>query len=370
MTRSLSLIIALLFLSPLNAQNGQIPYQRLVRKTERRLERVEKRIQENNRQHHTTKSPLRKSAEIVCTEDLKNMPHTPDRYWQQEWIATMNTALGRPTPELLFEEMLQQQQSSLIRRAMPGTTKTSWTSRGPNNLAGRTRALAVDPTVSSGKKVWAGAVTGGLWYNDDITSASSQWKFVSGLWSNLTVTCIAFDPNAPGTMYIGTGEGWGSTSSSSRGFGVFKSIDSGKTFTQLAATKTYFFVNDIVVRSESGKSVVYCATDMQYVNGAWHGTTTGGLMKSTNGGISFTNVMPKIPGYTLSMIPADLEIGADNRLWVGTRRNYAQTATDKGGGRVLYTDDGVNFTTVYTHADKAGRVELCTDIRLDCVRRF
>lgn len=358
MTRSLSLIIALLFLSPLYAQNGQIPYQRLVRKTERRLERVEKRIQENNRQHHTTKSPLRKSAEIVCTEDLKNMPHTPDRYWQQEWIATMNPALGRPTPELLFEEMLQQQQSSLIRRAMPGTTKTSWTSRGPNNLAGRTRALAVDPTVSSGKKVWAGAVTGGLWYNDDITSASSQWKFVSGLWSNLTVTCIAFDPNAPGTMYIGTGEGWGSTSSSSRGFGVFKSIDSGKTFTQLAATKTYFFVNDIVVRSESGKSVVYCATDMQYVNGAWHGTTTGGLMKSTNGGISFTNVMPKIPGYTLSMIPADLEIGADNRLWVGTRRNYAQTATDKGGGRVLYTDDGVNFTTVYTHADKAGRVEL------------
>ena len=358
MARILLLSIVFFFLSPLHAQFRQPPYHRLVKKTERRLERVDKRIESANQQQYTVKSPLRKSAETIRVENLLSMPQTPDRYWQQEWLATMNPALGRPTPELLFAEMLQQQSVSLDRRSMPGTTKTSWTSRGPNNLAGRTRALAVDPTVTSGKKVWAGAVTGGLWYNNDITSSSSQWNFVSSLWSNLTVTCIAFDPNTPGTMYVGTGEGWGSTSSSSRGFGVFKSIDSGKTFTQLAATKSYFFINDIVVRSESGKSVVYCATDMQYVNGAWHGTTTGGLMKSTNGGISFTNVMPKIPGYTLSMIPADLEIGADNRLWVGSRRNYAQTATDKGGGRVLYTDDGVNFTTVYSHADKAGRVEL------------
>lgn len=358
MARSFIVVILCCFALSLSAQNGQPPYHRLVKKTEKQLAKLEKQSSAVNIRSNTTKAPLRTYPSEVNPADLRRMPHTPDQFWQQEWIATMNPALGRPTPELLFEEVQRQNQSTLNRRAMPGTTKTTWTSRGPNNLAGRTRALAIDPTVSSGKKVWAGAVTGGLWYNDDITSASSTWKFVSGLWSNLTVTCIAFDPNAPGTMYVGTGEGWGSTPSSSRGFGVFKSIDSGKTFTQLAATKTYYFVNDLVVRSESGKSVIYCATDMQFVNGAWHGTTTGGLMKSTNGGVSFTNVMPKIPSYTLSMIPADLEIGADNRLWIGTRRNYAQTATDKGGGRVIYTDDGVNFTTAYSHADKAGRVEI------------
>lgn len=357
MARTLLLSILSLFFSALQAQQD-VPYHKLVRKTERQLQRMDRYVARSNNKNHTEHKPLRKAPEEVQTDDLSHMPSTPDKYWQQEWIATMNPVLGRPTPEVLYDELLRQSQNSLNRRAMPGTSKTTWVSRGPNNVAGRTRALAVDPTVSTGKKVWAGAVTGGLWYNDDITSASSQWKFVSGLWSNLTVTCIAFDPNAPGTMYVGTGEGWGSTTSSSRGFGIFKSVDSGRTFTQLSATKSYFFVNDIVVRSESGKSVLYCATDMQYVNGAWHGTTTGGLMKSTNGGVSFTNVMPKIPGYTLSMIPADLEIGADNRLWIGTRRNYAQTATDKGGGRVLYTDDGVNFTTVYSHTDKAGRVEL------------
>lgn len=358
MARCVILYIFAFVFTSANAQKPNLPFHKLVRKTDRQLLRVERKTLRNNELNSYVKSPLRERPAQVNIHQLHRMPATPDKYWQQEWIATMNPALGRPTPELLFEEMQKQQSNSLLRRAMPGTTKTTWVSRGPNNLAGRTRALAVDPTVTTGKKVWAGAVTGGLWYNDDITSASSQWKFVSGLWSNLTVTCIAFDPNAPGTMYVGTGEGWGSTTSSSRGFGVFKSIDSGKTFTQLASTKSYFYINDILVRSESGKSVVYCATDMQYVNGAWHGTSTGGLMKSTNGGVSFTNVMPKIPGYTLTMIPADLELGADNRLWIGTRRNYAQTATDKGGGRVIYTDDGVNFTTVYTHADKAGRVEV------------
>lgn len=357
MTKVLLSLASLLLIPTIYGQTIGISYSKLVKKTERHFHRIERKTALLNRSHEEQKSPMRSYPTAVDMDNLKRMPQTPDKYWQQEWVATMNPSLGRPTPEVLWDE-LDRQQGSLNRRAMPGTTKTTWTSRGPNNLAGRTRALAVDPTVSTGKKVWAGAVTGGLWYNDDITSASSEWKFVSGLWSNLTVTCIAFDPNAPGTMYIGTGEGWGSTTSSSRGFGVFKSVDSGKTFVQLAATKTYYFVNDIVVRSESGKSVLYCATDMQYVNGAWHGTTTGGLMKSTNGGVSFSNVMPKIPGYTLSMIPADLELGADNRLWIGTRRNYAQTATDKGGGRVIYTDDGVNFTTVYSHADKAGRVEL------------
>lgn len=346
------------FSSLIYAQNANLPYHKIVKNTERTFKRVDKQSRRISISGHTQKFPLRVSPAQVNENDLSRFPATPDKFWQQEWIATMNPALGRPTPEVLLDEMIRQNEPALNRRAMPGTSKTTWTSRGPNNLAGRTRALAIDPIVSTGKKVWAGAVTGGLWYNDDITSASSQWKFASGLWSNLTVTCIAFDPNAPGTMYVGTGEGWGSTTSSSRGFGVFKSIDSGKTFTQLAATKTYFFVNDIIVRSESGKSVVYCATDMQYVNGAWHGTTTGGLMKSTNGGVSFSNVMPKIPGYTISMIPADLELGSDNRLWIGTRRNYAQTATDKGGGRVVYTDDGVNFTTAYSHTDKAGRVEI------------
>ena len=37
---------------------------------------------------------------------------------------------------------------------------------------------------------------------------------------------------------------------------------------------------------------------------------------------------------------ADLEIDANNRLWLGSRKNYGLSGSDQGGGRILYSDDG------------------------------
>jgi len=48
-----------------------------------------------------------------------------------------------------------------------------WKERGPNNVGGRIRALMFDPKDATKKKVWAGGVAGGLWYNNDITSVAS-----------------------------------------------------------------------------------------------------------------------------------------------------------------------------------------------------
>ena len=357
MTKYLLGVCALFLSVPVFSQQSNVskPYHKIVRKVERDLHRIEKKQlkYQKSEERELENEDFHQNRNKFSQENS-----TPDGYWKQEWISTMNPVLGRPTPEVLLDEINAQQAKSLNRRSMPGTTKTSWVTRGPNNVGGRCRTIAYDPTVSTGKKVWAGAVTGGLWYNNDITSASSAWQFVSGLWSNLAVTCIAFDPNAPGTMYVGTGEGWGSTPSTSRGLGIFKSVDSGKTFTQLNATKSFFYINDIVVRNEAGKSVIYCATDLQYFAGAWHGTSAVGLMRSTNDGVSFSNVMPTIPSSSNVFVVADLELAADNRIWVGTRQNYFQSGADKGGGRIMYSDNGTTWTVAYSHTNQAGRVEV------------
>ena len=284
---------------------------------------------------------------------------TPLGWWIQDYVATMDPSLGRPTPEILIPEIQKLSNRGINQRAQPGGPKTQWQARGPNNLAGRSRCVEFDPTDPLGKKVWAGAVTGGLWYNNDISSSTSKWISVSDLWSNITVTAIAFDPNNPGTMYVGTGEGWGTTTSSSRGYGIFKSTDSGRSFQHLSSTAGYYYINDIIVRNESGSSVVYAAVDVLWFSGIWQGSATSpGVYKSTNGGTSFSNLNLRPSGQSFNYAPSDFELDAYNRLWVATRQNSATGTSDKGGGRILYTDDGKNFTESYKYKTLTSRVEL------------
>ena len=309
-----------------------------------------------NRQVRKTEIQLfKKTQKNADTKPL--MKHaTPDAFWIQEFIATMDPALGRPTPESLLGALqtLNNEQETLYG-AMPGTTNTPWVERGPTNVGGRTRALAWDPWDASGKKVWAGGITGGLWFNTDITNANNSWQHVSGLWSNLSVSAIAFDPNNAGTMYVGTGEGFGASTSTSRGYGIWKSVDSGKTFTWLSSTSTYYYVNDLIVRNESGNSVLYAAVDANYFGGDWQGLTSYGLFRSTNGGTSWTNVAGNAPNGQKYAF-ADLELDANNGLWAGTRNN-PYSGVDRGGGRVLYSTNGTSWTSKYS-LGKTGRVEL------------
>jgi len=295
------------------------------------------------------------SANTVSRDEKKTA--TPNLFWAQEYIATMDPITGKPAPENVMTAIQQSMaKKDLGRRAMPGMAVTPWVERGPNNVGGRTRALSWDPTSSTGKKVWAGAVTGGLWYNNDITSASSKWTQVSGLWSNLTVSCMAWDPVNPGTGYAGTGEGYGTTSSTSRGFGIWKTTDSGKTWNQLSSTTGYFYVLDIEVRNENGTGVVYAAVDAGTYQGTTFNLNTYGLYRSVNGGSSWTNVISNAPNSQKFAV-ADIEIAADNRIWIGTRNN-PHGGTDRGAGRVMYSDNGTTWTTSYTHTNKTGRVEV------------
>lgn len=271
---------------------------------------------------------------------------TPDLAWEQDFLRTMNPALGRPTPEVLIgimEEMKKRAGSGF--QLAPGASQAPWTERGPDNVGGRTRALAWDPNSQSGNKVWAGGVNGGLWYNNDITSATSSWNKINDFWSNIAITCIAFDPVNTNTMYVGTGEGYtaGGTSGA-RGGGIFKSTDGGSTWSSVGSSSGFYWVLDIVVRDEGGTSgTIYAAVDGRYYAGKYHGMASAGIQRSTNGGGSFTNVSPNVPGQTIKFVPSDLEIASNNRIWCGTKAN-SYSATDRGGGYVLYSDNGTSWS--------------------------
>jgi hypothetical protein len=216
----------------------------------------------------------------------------------------------------------------------------------PSNTGGRTRALMFDPSDPSRSKVWAGGVTGGLWYNEDILG-SGDWKAVDDFWPSLAVSCICHDPNDPGTFYVGTGEGQTAViiyrESSGRGSGIWKSSNGGENWELLASTENFEYVTDVAVRNESGKSVVYAGVASGWYQGEVHTSKpSAGLYRSEDGGISWEQVLPEIPDENLPYTPAHIEITASGRILIGTMRNTNQ----KGGGRILRSDNGRDWVVM------------------------
>ncbi len=276
----------------------------------------------------------------------------PDLAKMQDFFRTMNPQIKRPTPEKLFAinettARLRDHQSATARTqgTLSISTDTEWEERGPNNVGGRTRALMFDPNDATNKKVWAGGVSGGLWFNNDITDATSEWQKVDDFWDNLAITCIAHDPVNKQVFYVGTGEGWFNFDLVV-GAGIWKSTNGGTTWTRLPSTENFRFVNDIVVRNENGSGVVYAAIQGNTVYNGLN-INNNGLFRSTNGGNTWSQVMPDMDEFFLT----DIEIASSNQLFVGAKSrgsNPSRIYTSPNGADWSF----VNFTSLQ------GRVEI------------
>jgi len=153
---------------------------------------------------------------------------------------------------------------------LAGITPAGWQALGPGNIGGRIRALAIDPRNAS--RILAGAAGGGLWLTLD---AGASWSPLNDFLGSLTISTLVFDPGNPDIVYAGTGE-W---SAGLVGIGIFKSTDSGLTWTWLANTSPdanadWRFVNRIAVHPQQGNVLLA-------------GTTNGG--NSRNGAIYRSN---------------------------------------------------------------------------------
>ena len=102
------------------------------------------------------------------------------------------------------------------------------------------------------------------------------------------------DPNDTNIMYVGTGERMGNYTSEgsnwyspgvSKGLGIWKTTDGGATWAQLPDCLYFSFVNDIVVRNESGTSVIYAGVGGNEFEGSYVGREFTGVWKSADGGV-------------------------------------------------------------------------------------
>ena len=128
-------------------------------------------------------------------------PAHPDKAALQDYFMTVDPATGTVPRERLTDAY------RITRAAAKNRNDVQLQWEGtPVEMGGRTRAIMWDPTDQLHKKVWAGGVTGGLWFRDDITDNNSLWQPVDDFWSTLSISCITSDPNNPEVFYVGTGE--------------------------------------------------------------------------------------------------------------------------------------------------------------------
>ncbi|WP_052158320.1 thrombospondin type 3 repeat-containing protein [Lacinutrix jangbogonensis] len=112
------------------------------------------------------------------------------------------------------------------------------------------------------------------------------------------------------------------------------------------------FVNDIKVRDNAGVSEVYVAAGDSFY-GAANATTflTGteyGLYKSIDNGANWNEIDMPLTSNGRKHCPNDIEIGADNNVWVATTNSVV---FGNGGGKIFRSVDGTNFTLERTIAN-------------------
>ncbi len=272
--------------------------------------------------------------------ELAEMPKPthPDKAQMQDYFMTHDPATGIVPKERLMQNYLAVKNQATLKATNDVDLEWQGTSA---EMGGRTRAIMWDPNDAAGKKVWAGGVTGGLWYRDDITNDNVEWQPVDDFWSSLNISCITHDPNDPMTFYVGTGESQTALiiyrESSGVGDGIWKSDDGGLSWNLMETTLDFEYVNDIVIRDENGTSVIYAAVVSGIYRGAVHQSEpSDGVFRSMDGGATWEQVLPNMPELDQPYAPADIEMGADGRLYVGTMQNV----NIDGGATILYSDEG------------------------------
>ncbi|QXD16905.1 T9SS type A sorting domain-containing protein [Rhodocaloribacter litoris] len=217
------------------------------------------------------------------------------------------------------------------RRALP------WRERGPGNVSGRTRALAVDPEDPTHRTWIAGSVGGGLWKTTD---AGQTWQALGTDMPNLAISALVQAPSNPDVLYAGTGEGFFNVDAVS-GAGIFKTTDRGQTWVQLPATATdpdFRWVNRLII-DPAREDVVLAATNE-------------GIFRTEDGGITWATVYRR--GQATG--------GSGGRLQqiVATPGNFAvQYATENGVGVLKSTDGGRTWAlSSQGLPDGVGRIEL------------
>ena len=150
---------------------------------------------------------------------------------------------------------------------------------GPANMGGRIDDIAV--VENNPSTFYVGAATGGVWKT---TNNGTTFEPIFDGQGSTSIGDIAIAPSDPSIVWVGTGEP-NNRQSSSWGDGIYRSLDAGKTWTNMGLRDTKH-IGRVVIDSRD-PNIVYVAA----VGHLWGPNKERGVFKTTDGGKTWSNVL-------------------------------------------------------------------------------
>ena len=213
-----------------------------------------------------TKDAQGRALDVISCESPRTRPGygpPPYRYWR---------IVGGTVPTAGFA----------LESTLDAPGPMAWTFVGPRpvvgwnasvqeNLGGRVASVACHPTNAA--IAYIGTASGGVWKTID---TGANWTPLTDAMPNLNSGAVCIDQNFPAAIYAGTGE----YVSGSRGDGIYRSLDEGASWSQIASAATLGYECS-GLEVISGKSATAPAVI--------HWTGSSGYRRSTDGGSTWTN---------------------------------------------------------------------------------
>lgn len=251
------------------------------------------------------------------------------------------------TAQPMAQRLAAYEQRVRMRESSPFRAMT-WRNVGPESQGGRVIDIAVPRSDPS--SVYIAFATGGLWRT---RSEGQTWE---PLFDDQSAFGIGdLDITADGkTIFLGTGEA-NSQRTSYAGTGVFKSTDSGRTWTNVGLNESHH-IGRVKIDPRDPNIVWVAALGPLYSQGGQRG-----LYKTTDGGRTW-NLVLKGDGRTGAM---DVQLDPRNgnhvyaTLWERDRRAWNFLDAGPGSGSFKSIDGGRTWTRLsLPQGDAAGRTTI------------
>jgi photosystem II stability/assembly factor-like uncharacterized protein len=205
---------------------------------------------------------------------------------------------------------------------------------GPAIMGGRIDDIAV---VESNPSVYyVGAATGGVWKT---VNNGTTFEPIFDTQPNTSIGDIAIAPSDPNIIWVGTGEP-NNRQSSSWGDGVYRSLDGGKTWTNMGLRDTKH-IGRVVIDSRD-PNIVYVAA----LGHLWGPNKERGVFKTTDGGKTWANVLFVNEDTGITDLAMDPQSPMTLYAAAYQRRRTPWGFNGGGPGSAIYRtiDGGANWT--------------------------